>query len=667
MAAYRAASHTPGSLAAHSTGHTSHLSPPMDPALTLRELETMIVGIGGASPASTMASVQHQQRALSTAATRSAAAKAAVGKDCLATDSKISPTMNMRGTQRSLAATPTALRGASMAGKDRPEKRYIGKAFQPPPGESPGPIYRPPPGFVEEAATANSGFSFSRAPRNESASSPALGSSSPGPNNYPTPTTIGKQTVSTAATATSVPFGKASRFNDRLFISAAHSKNMHASDTPGPAAYHDDITKLPSTGVRAPSALLMGSKEAARKVFISKAHVVDSMGSATRDADFAGNTDCKIDSRFSKPPAFSFGTSQRDVGAVEASPSISVGSDPDNLLTADRRRMIAKSAQSKQPTPGPGQYAPNPGICMPSAPKAVFPVAGKTDKIFWNKELSTRKGDDSPGLRYSPSHEVTEKHVAAATIAAERGAGPEKQYDRFTTKQFIGKAFNGGMGEASPGPVYGQGPLPAGPSYTIVGKEKHYPKTVFPGPSRPRWLSRESAKDNMGAYSPGPKYDTRTDISKQGVAFSFGGAQRSSSTDPSRGAHAHSGGEQNPSSMDRQGLPPRSQSADLAERSGSPWRHVPGPRIRPAKTVEPRHSPRLDASLAKQTEAPLGYARYDVIEPLGAAVSFTTATRFGPKASSTGQLGATGPGPVYNVNHRLVEGRVPGGTFGGLP
>jgi len=624
----------------------------------------MIVGVGGANPAA-LQSVQHQHKALATSATRTVVARAGAQKDCLATDSKAAAAVVHRSHSRSVNATPSMMRGAPMAGRDRAEKRYIGKGFQPPPAESPGPIYRPPPGFVEESTMAGSGFTFGGASRSHGSATASPALSTPGPNSYATPGCIGRQSVSTSKSAASAPFPKAARTNEKIFLSNAHAKNMHATDTPGPAAYYDDITRLPKTGPRAPSALLLSSKESDRKAFISRAHVVDTVGAAAKDADFASAAAvaAATNARFATPPAFGFGTAKRDVGEADVEPDIVIPEGADEkTATKIKRQALARQAMraSKATTPGPGEYGEaSPKALHASAPKAVFPTAGKTDKVFWSKELSTRRGGDAPGMRYTPTYSATDRHTPAATIAQRRGAEPGKTYDRFTSKQFIGKAFASGKGEASPGPVYDAPAAAAGgtgPAYTIAGKEQHFDRKVFPGPTRPRWVSRESAKDNLGAFGPGPKYDTRGDFSKEGVAYSFGTGSRDrggATPGPSAGT---GGGSDKARRVDSAG--------SAAALETSPRRHIPGPRLVPP-TNKRAVSPADKRNAERQAAALPLEPHPEATEPRAPAVAFTKAPRFGTKGPGT--QGATGPGPVYTMNYRLTEPRVPGGSFGGLP
>ena len=51
--------------------------------------------------------------------------------------------------------------------------------------------------------------------------------------------------------------------------------------------------------------------------------------------------------------------------------------------------------------------------------------------------------------------------------------------------------------------------------------------SICPGPERARFLSKELAKENLGAYSPGPKYKVPDHLGDQSsVKYTFGTSDR---------------------------------------------------------------------------------------------------------------------------------------------
>jgi len=304
---------------------------------------------------------------------------------------------------------------------------------------------------------------------------------------------------------------------------------------------------------------------------------------------------------------------------------------------------------------------------------------------------------------YTPSFAHSERHVKGTHL----GQGPDvdEYRDRFDGKQFIGKGFGVSMGAASPGPVYDQSMKLGGPSYTMVFKERCFPKKVFPGPERVRWISQETARDNMGAFSPGPKYDTRGDISKEGPACSFGVSDREFGEHFSAAQKAQFGTAAKPYTC-----PGEARFVSLVQqRSAMAGKASPGPCAYSARdditskyhaTVavgihKPVETKKLHPPPGKHDGEPpvLVEPTFHLVEKAGPAVSFTQAERWGGgnaverhkgaiakhkgAASADGDAAAkrkkqdaadATPGPgAYAVKFGLTEKHVHGGSFGGLP
>jgi hypothetical protein len=609
---------------------------------TLRRIEDMLSDIGAPSPAAALN--QHQQTAK---ASSRAVVKQMQQRDCLAADIK-GGTLIPRLTAK--AATPTFIKGASMAGKDAGEKRYLGKGFQPPSSESPGPIYQPAVGFSKGSADGGPSFSFSTSSRMDRSSM----SATPGPNGFVPAPSVGRQSESGNPNAPTPAFGKAKRFNDKEFISRTHSKGMHATDTPGPTAYHDDVLRDPraATVAQAPSAGFAGM--ANEKVFISKAHPI-SLGVDSPGPKYACVIDAAVQSRYKQAPSISFPRSTRNGGAASA-----------DINLDESELAVARHVRASAATPGPGAYDVTLKRSERAGHSAVFCTAGDEIKRFVSKELSLSKGADSPGMRYSPSWTQQTRHTAAAVLG---GGNVESnaRANRFSQKEFIGKAFNNNKGSSSPGPAYTLPDFPEGAAYTIVHKEKHFPKKVFPGPSRPRWISQNTAKDNLGAFSPGPKYDITGDISKEGPSFSFsasaGGAANVNLASATSGSHREDGKPPRPPSQtEMQALTNPSDAACSTVKRSTTVRISPAPANVSRVPLDAVRESRAKVAAVKSVVR-LGITRAD--EP---NVSFTQAKRWESQAAAAAKATAAGPSPAhYTVKHSLVEKTITGGGFGGLP
>ena len=655
----------------------------------LKQIEGMLGEIGAPSPAAALS----QQQQTAKAASKAISAQMQT-KDCLAGDQRTnftSPKMTKHAAQ---GGTPSLVRGAPLAGKDHAaEKRYLGKGLNVPPSDSPGPIYAAPSSFGTSAvmgagANTGAGVSFARAGRREEKST----SCTPGPNSYSHSPTIGRQAISASKNAPSAVFGSAARDGER--------KNK-LPPGPGPQAYHSNILRLPGASTPSPDAIgaSMAGRQPGRQ-FISNAHVVDSVGAESpgpltyNPAGMESNQ-----GRFKSAPAFSFPHSTRDGGA-SVEPQVEPA-DAEAATTTSKARARALQAARKE-TPGPGQYDVKTKLQDKRAGSAF--LAGRANEKIWvSPALSAVRGKDSPGLCYTPTYDMQEKHVKGAHL----GQGPDvDQYrDRFDGHAYIGKGFGNNQGAASPGPVYEQGIKLGGPSFTMVHKERSFPKKVFPGPDRVRWISQETAKDNMGAFSPGPKYDTRGDIAKGGPSHSFGVSDREFGEHFSAAQKAQFGTAQKPYTC-----PAEARFVSLAhQKAGMAGKCSPGPcqynAAEASLEVNSQRKKAVSVGIYKPVETKVLHPppgkhdgepprlvepHYDLVQKQQPTVSFTQAERWGggnaveKHQSAKKKKGAeaddaaskkrkkdadeTTPGPgAYAVKTGLTEKNVHGGSFGGLP
>ena len=519
-------------------------SPVVEGPAGLRAIEEMLHEIGAPSPVASGVAAHREHKVVAP----KTASQAAQQKDCLAVEARqqfATPSFS----KRAASTSPSTLRGAPMAGKDNTRKRFFGKGFQPPPAESPGPIYQPM-GFVDERTT---GKSFSRAERLKG----SVSDSSPAPQMHTMPPSVGRQAESRMANSPSVSFTQGKRFNTKEMISRAHSKGSSSTDAPAPTAYQPDILRLTDKGQ---GISFSGSRSVpTSKIFISRAHVVDCIGAASPGPMYYPTEEVTkktkapfavLTSKEKRGPSFTFGVSDRpsdrevEVEEVEVLPSsgtcsidLSSGKPKRRCLNASGKagtsvkhtpmqKFIShehSKLQCTTETPGPAYYSADPTPTQKSYKGVSFPQEKRgSDARFYSKELSLSKGKDSPGMRYSPNYDACRPQRPAAIIGPR--ADQMEPSDRFTDKVFLGKGMGEKPGNASPGPAY-EPKYPNeshGPAWTMVHKEKHFAH-VYPAPSRPRWVSSESAKENRGAFSPGPKYNIATkDFGSSGPSYTFG-------------------------------------------------------------------------------------------------------------------------------------------------
>lgn len=497
---------------------------------------------------------------------------------------------NMSGKQHSGRLSPlqnSSMRGALLLGKAENTigKRYYGKGFAMAAVEdTPGLIYNPPiHGFNSEGV---GGKSFTKQIRQ------TLGQATE--NSGITemlllPGSLGKQPNSNYRSASNASFSRSVRVNQKLHISRVHH-DSYGADSPGPVAYQAVCAGTTNDGRGAP---LLGNREAAQKMFISKGHsAVDGVGmespgpiysamdgleaaelakrkaassragSATannrstssasqRHSDAASakrhiaiNPFHTVGSAHRSGPSFSMtGTRSASAPLVMdadvAQSNCSCHFEKDEQTHKCKRSCLNASVkpgsisqyvpaepfisrlhsktQSTSNTPGPAFY--NPIESFNTVNKGTSVAFGKSKKSDGAEAVVAA----SPGPKYNPVAESISKHVSTYNFGSRHPH--EDRSDRFSTKQYLGSGFDTGDRSASPGPIYTPKDLtPAiapGASMAFRDPDVSHKKLLFPGPLKNRYLSKESARENFGAYSPGPKYDIRGDISKEALAFSI--------------------------------------------------------------------------------------------------------------------------------------------------
>ena len=652
---------------------------------TLKKIEQMLVDLGGSNQVSVVE--QHGASSHRSASRAALVAHATSGKDCLAADSRSQLQLyslkrgNRKADSPDSLPSPGATKGVHMAGKDRAEKRYYGTGFNLPSAESPGPIYAPSPGFADDVSQNRiAGCSFSRAPRNQG---DRTSSCTPGPNIYSLPASVGRQPQSDNSNASSAVFSRAGRFNSKEFISRIHSKNSASTDSPAPGTYDPptsafrDGTSVPFTG------------SLCKKQFISAGHVVDSLGEASPGPAYSIDSASKMTSKYRTAPKFKFG------GGAIGDRIVDVVNEDGTVERVVRPRVqpfishAHSKVMSNSDTPGPAAYSPSDEATQPRTKSAVFVKDRAEKKRFFSRELSTQIGLTSPGPIYVVNDQSTERHTASAVFAPVKSVPPS---DRFAGKVFLGPNMGtGSTVSVSPGPIYDLPPPEKGPSYSIVAKERAPTKGVFPGPTRSRYISQELASENLGAYGPGPKYDIRGDISKEGPKFTFGVSDRYFGDNLTEAHRAKFGTAEHPytspgearfvshifsriAMAGKTSPGPQNPNCNPSDDTCSNRHRVKTPKMSPP--VSPTRARPADDATAGDPPRLL-YPKYEFGKPASTVVSIPHASRrLGEDAASGAATGGhgggkrsgehSGTGPSYHVKFDQVDPAVPGVRFGGL-
>lgn len=460
-------------------------------------------------------------------------------RDCLSTENRtLFNNASRIESRRSPSPGSSMLRGLPFPTKDVSAKRFYGRQFCLPVCDSPGPIYN------YHSLLDDHGVSFTKAPKMRS----EMGSVCSGVESEETltiPGSIGKQVLSSWSSASSAVFPTSGRFSSKK------------SDTPAPTAYQNSNASTNSGH----GAILQGSRVNSSKIFISRAHVADSIGAESPGPIYNPNDGMPTMARngvpdvfglagkssYSTGPAFKFGVRcvsagkkpvdvPQDITDPTHSCSIHSGDDKKkssrSCINTDRASSTIpvraepfishehSKVQSTANTPGPAFYSPDFTAAKISGPAISFTKAKRTRK---------ERGGINIGPIYTPNYDAVRAKPATTSFGA---SVPEDALpNRFPENQYFGKGVDERRGRDTPGPVYdvpadtASGMTP-GPSFSMVFKERQFPRTVFPGPSRPRYISSENANENLGTYGPGPKYDIRNTIGKDATSYGFSMAAR---------------------------------------------------------------------------------------------------------------------------------------------
>lgn len=526
----------------------------------LRYLEDLMFEIGAHSATSTALSSPHVTASSPTPSSKGPSQRPNVShiRDCLEQNSRAAnnTTNQAKSDMSSIRRSPSPssmIKGAILMGKNENEEiRYFGKGFAAR-SESPGPIYDPP----TSAFNAAGGLSFSKAPK-RTMETRSMDSEGGGSELIMIPGSVGKQVLSSFSSASSAAFSRGSRFNNKMYISRVHNDNR-GLDSPSPTAYQ------PSNGStnEGHGALLCGGRVSTAKLFISRAHTADCIGMDSPGPIYhvADSSHMKgknglmppfysAQSTLASGPSVGF-TGSRSHSAMDATEIVEVTNpkcrchiEKDETTGKSVRHCVHETSkpggiskaiptepfishahskvQSTANTPGPAYYdITESQQLLDTSAHVSFTKAKLEDK--------NRYRTLSPGPKYTPSYKATEKNVSGVTFGSK--LPHEDRSDRFSDKMFLGKGLVTGEGMHSPGPIYDPKNQHEAPQVTMTFKERVFDKKkLFPGPSRSRFVSAELAKENLGTFSPGPKYDVRGVTGSEVPSYSIPQASKDGST-----------------------------------------------------------------------------------------------------------------------------------------
>lgn len=506
-----------------------------------------------------------------------------------------------------------------------------------PGNNSPGPCYASS-SFTDHP---NHPQSFPKAPRFENRGD----ESGPGPL-YEVPGAIGRQL--TRASAPCMRVGNGPRFTEAEYISAAHCKSMGGRGTPAPSTYN--VT------VQAPSSpkfsFASGGRDVkAGKLFISKAHAEREVGTDSPGPIY--------------PKAHTY--------TRDGHPLFSALSPVRQHQRPSSLPPVQRSASPSSASP-PAPLSPPPPTVLEFGKGKPAYTFGESDssatKRFYSRELVTGAGMESPGPQYKPNERHITKSVPGC-IFADPDPLIGSMMSRFADQEKYA------LGNASPGPANYVLPPPssAGPAFTMARKDKALVKRICPGPERARFISKELAKDNMGAYSPGPKYKVPDTIGGPGsIKHSFGVSDRAFedlSLEQREGmgfsapcearfiSRSHSKailGKFSPGPKYNPNLNVVLKRTPQASITGR-WRDQPTPKLSKEELEE-------DRKRAKQRPP----ASKDITLPSQPKVKFGTSKRglLGGEDKTKHFAGKDSPGPVYRPNFESIDRHRPNITFGSL-
>eukprot|EP00756_Hemistasia_phaeocysticola_P063991 Hpha_TRINITY_DN7450_c0_g1::TRINITY_DN7450_c0_g1_i1::g.95755::m.95755 len=472
-------------------------------------------------------------------------------RDCLANESPAGvgvPSFSSRSPQR------TDAKGWTLAGRTSSPKQFMGKGMVNQATASPGPIYQPR-AFTEMSSR---GTSFPKSRR----AGAALGTAGPGPGGrHDVPSTLCGQDKTRSASP-GCKFGTAERFRSNEFISPQHSRAAGSGASgPGPQQYDGSPSKKapafsfgPEFGSRVPATRFNS------KAFISRMHA-GAVGPRVGPAPGSHQADCSgkdpegfaraYSSHSKRSPQWSIGAGYHEGRGQTPEPHTS---SPSRVCSA---RFISsehsKAEGPTEPTPGPGAYFKDDGTSSTKddkgrgrqddkdkekeklgtkatraldavrkkAPSYSFGVLTATAKMHAaNAFAADARGRVSPGPCYFPKLDAVQKDGPAFSFA---DYDPDLAYwkERFEDVRYLGGGMGCQQGTDSPGPAgYVPYDPPRGPAYSMARKDRSNIKRISPSPDCTRFVGRELAKENYGAYSPGPKYNVAGILGSNAVSKS---------------------------------------------------------------------------------------------------------------------------------------------------
>jgi|EP00670_Eutreptiella_braarudii_P012993 hypothetical protein len=546
--------------------------------------------------------------------------------------------------------------------------------------ESPGPCYTPM-SFTDHPSKAQTIPKAQRIKDEKTKKS----ETTPGPY-YDIPGSLGRQLA--RASAPTCKMGQSSRFTDSEYISKAHSKTMMNAESPAPNTYS------PEDAEKGPAYSFSARTPGGAKLFLSKAHA-ERDGTGTNSPGPMYNW--KTELTKSKGPAFSFGMSDRPVDShPPRSQSVPIdgtaASAEEEKSTGkrkkghDRPRFISREHAKLEPgkdSPGPGRYTPNP-VGSKEGSAYTFGHLDSSTNRYISRDL-VQYGQESPGPQYNPNEKHTMKNVPGA-VFADKDPAVAQLGSRFAEKQFLGNqlASNGLTGSCSPGPA-AYDPVNVheneAPAYSMARREKVLVKRICPGPERARFLSKELAKENLGAYSPGPKYKVPDHLGDQSsVKYTFGTSDREFEDIAIE-------------LKDKMGTIEKPYTAPWEARFYSPemqkvsmlGKYSPGPKYNPSQDLVMKRTPAHAMSgkwkskeTPKATKQQVDEERRklkakgpqkDVTAPNAPITRFGNSKRGllpGEESKGRQYAGKDSPGPVYRPNFESVSKKSPAPSLGGL-
>eukprot|EP00667_Euglena_gracilis_P006012 EG_transcript_6057 len=522
--------------------------------------------------------------------------------------------------------------------------------------DSPGPIYTPA-SFTDHPILAQS---FPKGPRSIDKLEGV-----PGPQ-YDIPGSLGRQL--TRETAPSTKFGQASRFIEGEFISREHCKGATSLDSPAPNTYSPEpIDVGPSFSISSGG---RGLKQG--KLFLSREHAEhEGVGLNSPGPIYTWSADLVQ----KRGPTFSFGPGPL---SPLKSPKSARGSDDGSKRPASPHSLFGPMRDLPGlDSPGPSQYSPSRTALDVTAPAFTFGMQETTSKRFLSREL-IQLGQESPGPQYKPSEKqirVSDK----APVFAPKDPVIAATILRHSDKQFLGSqlAQVEMAGKASPGPAaYDPMKAAASPAYTMAKREKVLMKRISPGPERARYLSGELVKENMGTFSPGPKYKMPDTIGNaHSLKYSFGRSDRAYD-DIAIELKEKLG------TIDKPYTAPceaRFFSVEL-QKEQMLGKSSPGPKYNPkfhlvdkrppahqlgakwkAKEAPKATKEEVEETLKRVKAKPGG----DVTAPSPPSIKFGTSKR-GVEEARRAMPGKDSPGPVYCPNFEAVSKKTSAPSLGGL-